>query len=90
VLIEGKAMAHRVDHLLGGEPIALGDSSLPGRAAADAATLLEELRSGGAVDRPVHAPAAEQRRVRRVDDRVHRLSRNVALHRLEPRHEERI
>ena len=51
---------------------------VPGRAAAEPARLGEDLRPARAVDRPVHAPAAEQRLVRRVHDRVDLLPGEVA------------
>src|ERR671933_34153 len=51
---------------------------VPGRAAAVLAALREDLGAAGPMDRAVDAAAAEQRLVRRVDDRVHRLLGDVA------------
>ena len=57
-----------------------------GRAAAEAAALLEDRRAAGTVDRAVDAAAAEQRLVGGVDDRVDLLLRDVALDELDPAH----
>src|SRR5439155_1065580 len=69
--------AHRVNHILGGQPMALRDPRLPGGAAADPPALLQELRPGGVVDGAVHAAAAQDCRVRCVDYRVHGLLGDV-------------
>src|SRR5918999_1549114 len=51
---------------------------LPRPAAAEPLAFLQDLRPAGAVDRAVHAPAAEQRLVGGVDDRVRLNLRDVA------------
>src|SRR5712691_10420229 len=61
------------------QPIAAGELGVSGRAAAERAALGEELGSRGAVDRAVHAAAAEQRVVRGVDDGVHGEPRDIGF-----------
>src|SRR5262249_50055506 len=67
-----------------GQAVAAGEPGLPGGAAADEPTLLDELRPRGAVDGAVDTAAAQQRRVRRVDDRVADAARDVAPPGVEP------
>ena len=50
-----------------------------GLTAAEVPALLENRRAAGAMNRAVHASAAEERRVRRVHDRVDLLLGDVAL-----------
>src|SRR6185295_15133860 len=59
-----------VDHVPRRQPSRAGDLRIARLAATQVATLGEQLGPGGAVDRAVDAPAAEQRRVGGVDDRV--------------------
>jgi len=60
-------------------------ADLAGRAAHARADLrqgtagVEQLRAGRAMDRAVHAAAAQQGFVGRIDDRIHRQGRDVAL-----------
>src|SRR5690242_12827508 len=61
-----------------GEPVTFGDLCLAGRTTAEHATFLQQLRPGGAMDRAIHAAAAQQGRVGRIHDRVHALLRDVA------------
>ena len=68
-----------VDHPAGGQAKARGRLGVAGGTSAECAAGVEQLGSGGSVDRPVDAAAAEQRVVRRVDDGVGRLDRDVAL-----------
>ena len=69
--------ADRVDHVARRQAVAARDSRLAGRAAAERAAFGEQFRSGGAVNRAIDAAAAQQRRVRRVDDRVDVERRDV-------------
>ena len=64
--------ADRVNDPFGRQPVALGDLRLAGRAAAQRPALREQLRPGGAMNRAIHAAAAQQGRVRGVHDGVHR------------------
>jgi hypothetical protein len=68
-----------VDDPFGRQPIALGDFRLAGRATAQLPAFLEQFRPGNAMNRAVHTAAAQQGRVCRVHDHVHRLLRNIAL-----------
>ena len=82
------AVPHRadgVDHVARRQVVAAGQSDLAGRTAAERPALLEQLRAGGAVDRAVDASAAEQRRVRGVDDGVDLQSRDVVFDDPDPR-----
>ena len=57
-----------------------------GLAASEEPRLGEDRRPAHAMDRPVDASAAQERRVRGVDDRIDLLLRDVALHELDPAH----
>ena len=70
--------ADGVNHVPGRQAVAAGDLRLPGRAAAEHATFRQQPWPGGAVDSAVHAAAAQQRFVGRVDDRVDRQRGDVA------------
>src|SRR5207247_7889112 len=74
---------HGMDDLLGLQAPGVRDASLAGRAAADLPTLLEDRRSPGAMDRTVHPPAAEKRRIRRIDDGIGVLPGDVSLDQLD-------
>src|SRR5262249_9069083 len=65
-----------------GQGMATRESHLTGRAAAESATLLEQSRARGAVNRAVHAAAAEQARVGGVDDGIDIERRDVVAHEL--------
>src|SRR5207247_9531634 len=69
----------RVDDPLRRQAIATGDPRLPGLTAAERSALRQELRAGGAMDRAIDTAAAEQCRIRGVDDRVDQLPGDVAL-----------
>ena len=66
-----------VDHIAAGEVVGSGDLRLTRLAAAQCAALLQQLRPCGAVDRPIHAAAAQQRTVGGVDDGIHLRFGNV-------------
>jgi hypothetical protein len=68
-----------VNHVLRRKKIAVGNPSVTRGATAQRATLAQQLRARGAVDRTVHTAAAEQRGVGGVDDRVYRKPRDVGL-----------
>ena len=55
------------------------DLGAPGVAAAERAALGEQLGPGGAVDRAVHAAAAQERIVGGVDDGIHRQCSDVGF-----------
>src|SRR5262249_15011163 len=71
--------AYGMDHPLGWEAVSARDPRLARRTAAERAALLEQTRARGAVNRAVHATAAEQRLVGGVHDGVHGQARDVAL-----------
>jgi len=75
--------ADRVDHVPGRQPVAGGRLRLARTAAAEPTALLEQLGTGGAVNRAVDAAAAEQRAVGSVDDRVDILLCDVSERRLD-------
>src|SRR6266849_2232872 len=70
--------ADRVEHMLYGQRPARGRLHVSRVAAAEPTTLLENRRPTRTVDRAVHAAAAEQAGIRRVDYRVDLLLRDVA------------
>ena len=76
--------AYRVDDVACLELVALGDFRHSRRATAERLALFEQLLAGRAMDGAVHAAAAEQGRVRRVHNRVHRLFRDVAFDDFDP------
>ena len=75
--------ADGVDDVPGAQLAAAGDLGVPGGAAAEAAALREDRWAAGAVDGAVDTPAAEQRRVGGVDDRIRVLPCDVAAHQLD-------
>ena len=70
--------ADGVQHIARRQVAAAGRLHVPGVAAAKRAALREDPGAAGAVDRSVDTAAAEQRRVRRVDDGVDVLRGDVA------------
>ena len=62
--------AHRVNHILGGEPVALRGLGLPGLTAVEGAALGQQLRARRPVDGSVHPAAPQQRGVCGVDNGV--------------------
>src|SRR6185295_3321358 len=77
--------ADRVNHVPGGQAVALGELGVTDLAATERTAFREKVGAGGAVDRAVNASASEQARVRGVDDRVHRELRDVAANRAQVR-----
>ena len=69
--------ADRMDHMLGRKPVAACDLGAAGFAAAKRSAFGKQLRSGGAMNGPIHPAAAEQRAIRRIDDNVERKRRDV-------------
>ena len=64
ILVELPAIPHRangMDHVPGGQPIALGDLCLAGRAAMKHTAFGDEIGSSGAMNRAVDTAATEQR-----------------------------
>jgi hypothetical protein len=74
-----------MDHMLGLQPISLGDLGIAGLATMQHAALGNELGTRGAMDRAVDAAPAEQRRVRGVDDGVNAQSGDVSSEDFQPR-----
>jgi len=73
VFAEAAAVPHRpnrVDHVGGLEPITPGDLGIAGLAAVERTTFGDEIGACGTVNGPIDAAAAEQRRIRGVDDGV--------------------
>ena len=62
--------ANGMNHMPGWQPISPGDFGAAGLAAMERAALGEKPRSGRAMDRTVHAAAAEQSAIGGVDDGV--------------------
>ena len=60
----------RMDHMPRRQPISAGDLGIAGRATIERAAFGEQFGPGRAMDRAIDAAAAEQRRVRGVDDGV--------------------
>ena len=80
------AVPHRadgVDHVARGKQTGGSGFRVAGLAAAEQPALLEDRGAAGSVDRAVHAAAAAQRLVGRVDDRVHVLLGDVAANELD-------
>jgi hypothetical protein len=73
-----------VDDEAGGQIEPVGDDGMTGWALADgAAGRVQPFGSGGAVDGAIDATASAQAPVRRVDDRINPLGRDVALRSLQ-------
>jgi hypothetical protein len=62
--------ANGVNHMPCRKAISPGDLGVAGFAAMQATAFIEKLRTGGAMNRPVDATAAEQRAVGGIDDGV--------------------
>ena len=92
ILVVRVDRADGVDHPSSGQLAPVVATASPGREAlgplgsADPPALLEDRGTAAAMDRAVHAAAAEQRRVRRVHDRVDVLLGDVAFEENDPRH----
>jgi hypothetical protein len=88
VLAEGTAVPHRpnrVNHVLGLEPIALGNLGVAGLAAVEHPAFGHELRPRRPMDRAIDAAPAEQRRIRGVDDGVNAQRGDVGNDDFQPR-----
>jgi hypothetical protein len=59
-----------MNHMPRRQPITPSDFCLAGRAAVEVTTLGEQFGAGRAMNSAIHAAAAEQRRIGRVDDGV--------------------
>jgi hypothetical protein len=75
-----------MDDELCGQSICFCQSCFAGRAAAEEPAFSEELRSGGPMDCAVHPAAAEQRRIRGVDDGINVEGNDVTVDRAESGH----
>jgi hypothetical protein len=73
-----------MDHEAGRKPIASGQSRFSGGTAADGAALGQQFGAGRPVDGPVHAAAAQQGGVGRIDDGIDFQSGNIALPNFDP------
>ena len=74
-----------MNHMPRRQPIALGDLGVAGLAAVERAAFGEQLGPGRAMDRAIDATAAEQRRIRGVDDGVNAQRRDVGDDDFQPR-----
>jgi hypothetical protein len=77
--------AHGVNHMARRQPITPGDFGVAGCAAMKRAAFRQQFLPGRAMDRAIHAAAAEQRRIRGVDDGVNAKCRDVGDGDFEPR-----
>src|SRR6185436_6787216 len=71
--------AYGMNHVASREPVSLGSHCFAGWASGKQFELCHELRSGGVVNRAVHATAATERAVGGVDDCVDFERRNVSV-----------
>jgi hypothetical protein len=76
---------HGMNHMPRRQPIAPGDFGIAGGAAIEGAAFREQFWSGRTVDRAVHAAAAQQRRIRGVDDSVNAKCRDIGDGDFQPR-----
>ena|SRR5882762_9143624 len=74
-----------MNHVFGGEPVALRDLCVTGLAAIKSLALVIKLRPGGAMDRAIDATAAEKRCIGGVDDRVNAKRGDIGNDDFEPR-----
>ena len=72
-----------VDDPFGRQTVAFRDFGLAGCTSVQCAAFLQQAWAGCAMNGPIHAAASEQTRVRRVDDGIDLLSRDVAFDDLE-------
>ena len=89
ILVSISAMPHRPNCMkdpFGGQSESGRGLGVAGCTAAEFFAGRKKLWAGGAMNRPVNASAAEQRRIRRIDDRVHLNRGDVALNGDELRH----
>jgi hypothetical protein len=87
VLAFAAAMPHRPDGMNDmprRQLVAFGDFGVAGLAAVKRAALSEQLRPGGAMDRPIDAAAAQQRGIRGVDDGINAQCGDVGDNDFEP------
>src|SRR3984957_21161466 len=76
--------ADRMDHMLGRQPVTLGELGVTSFAAAERAAFLEERWAGGPVDCTVNPATTEKRRVGGVDDGIDAQGRDVGDDDFEP------
>ena len=74
-----------MDHVPGRQPISAGDFGIAGRAAIQRAAFGKQFGPGRAMDRAIDAAAAEQRRIRGVDDGVNAQRGDVGNDDFQPR-----
>src|SRR4029079_5817220 len=67
-----------MDHMARRQIVAACDLGIAGFAPAERSAFAQQLLAGGALNGAVDAATAEQAFVRRVDDRVHLQTRNIA------------
>jgi len=88
ILTKRAAIPHRpnrVDHVSGGEPIALGDLGVAGLATVEHPALRNKVRPRRTMDGAIDASPAEQRGIGGVDDGVNAHGGNVGNDDFEPR-----
>src|SRR5579859_6175410 len=76
---------HRMDHILGRQPVSARDLGVAGLPAAQRAALGKELGASRAMNRAIDTAAAQKRRVRRVHDGVNAERGDVSNNDFEPR-----
>jgi hypothetical protein len=74
-----------MNHMPRRQPITSGDFDVAGCAAMERAAFDQQFRPGRPVDRTVYAAAAEQRRIRGVDDGVNAECRDIGDGDFQPR-----
>ena len=68
-----------MDHVGGRQTVAAGQTGLTGGATAQRAAFLKKFRTSRPVNGAIHASPSEQAWIGRIDDRVHRAERDIAL-----------
>ncbi len=76
---------HGMNHMPRRQPITPGDFGVAGCAAMEGAAFRQQFGPGRTMDRAIHATAAEQRRIRRVDDGVNAKCRDIGDGNFQPR-----
>ncbi|SDJ81905.1 hypothetical protein SAMN05444171_0640 [Bradyrhizobium lablabi] len=75
----------RMNHMFGRQPVALGDLGVAGGAAMQGAAFGKQFGTGSPMDRAIDTAAAEQRRIRGVDDGVNAQTGDIGNNNFQPR-----
>lgn len=76
---------HRMNHMPGREPVSVGNPGVAGCTATKRAAFGEQFGTGAAMDRAIDPAAAEQRRIRGVDDGVNAQTGDIGNDNFQPR-----